>query len=49
MDNQTNNQRAVEKQVLEEGVGSYRKRVSMRTTKKKVNLRKDIAKQVEEL
>ena len=35
--------------LLEEGVSSYRKRVSKRTTKKKVNLRKNFAKEVEEL
>ena len=35
--------------LLEEGVRSYRKRGRKRTTKKKVNLRKDFAKEVEEL
>ena len=49
MDNQPNKQRAVESNLLEEGVNSYRKRVSKRTTKKKVNLRKEVAKEVEEL
>ena len=34
--------------LLEEGVSSYRKRVSKRTAKK-VNLKKDFAKEVEEL
>ena len=35
--------------LLEEGVSSYRKRVSKRTAKKNVNLKKDFAKEVEEL
>ena len=35
--------------LLEEGVSSYRKRGRKRTTKKKVNLRKDFAKELEEL
>ena len=48
MDNQTNRE-LLKSKLLEEGVSSYRKRVSKRTTKKKVNLRKDIAKKVEEL
>ena len=45
MDNQINRER----ERLEEGVSSYRKRGRKRTTKKKVNLREGIAKEVEEL
>ena len=48
MDNQTNRD-LLKSNLLEEGVSSYRKRVSKRTTKKKVNLRKDITKKIEEL
>ena len=43
------NRELLKSKLLEEGVSSYRKRVSKRTSKKKVNLRKDIAKEVEEL
>ena len=43
------NRELLKSNLLEEGVSSYRKRVSKRTSKKKVNLRKDIAKEVEEL
>ena len=43
------NREPLKSKLLEEGVSSYRKRVSKRTAKKKVNLKKDFAKEVEEL
>ena len=43
------NRELLKSKLLEEGVSSYRKRVSKRTAKKKVNLKKDFAKEVEEL
>ena len=43
------NREQLKSKLLEEGVSSYRKRGRKRTTKKRVNLRKDIAKEVEEL
>ena len=42
------NREPLKSKLLEEGVSSYRKRVSKRTAKK-VNLKKDFAKEVEEL
>ena len=49
MDNQKKNRELLKSKLLEEGVSSYRKRGRKRTAKKKVNLRKDFAKEVEEL
>ena len=43
------NRELLKSKLLEEGVSSYRKRVSKRTAKKKVNLKKDSAREVEEL
>ena len=43
------NRELLKSTLLEEGVSSYRKRVSKRTAKKKVNLKKDFAKEVEDL
>ena len=43
------NRELLRSKLLEEGVSNYRKRGRKRTTKKRVNLRKDIAKEVEEL
>ena len=43
------NRELLKSKLLEEGASSYRKRVSKRTAKKKVNLKKDLAKEVEEL
>ena len=43
------NRELLKSKLLEEGVSSYRERVSKRTAKKKVNLKKDSAREVEEL
>ena len=43
------NRELLKSKLLEEGVSSSRKRGRKITTKKKVNLRKDFAKEVEEL
>ena len=43
------NRELLKSKLLEEEVSSYRKRGRKRATKKKVNLRKDFAKEVEEL